>query len=197
MESELLSEFNDNNDNPYAEIDKTTNDIKLEFGSNDPGGYDRVNKAFRNSIADSSIFHIEYNTNDASNIVNITSPLIGNESNRNNLLNKNIHSYKINLLKKIKAYTDFEIDSDYGLNDASFTKMITNALSLFEHKYNSDTTNSEEKQDAHDAYVTLKYFDVFLKDIDFIDTIDAYKKSASYSPNMYQYIGPANNLPSH
>ena len=197
LESELLSEFNDNNDNPYAEIDKTTNDIKLEFGSNDPGGYDRVNKAFRNSIADSSIFHIEYNTNDASNIVNITSPLIGNESNRNNLLNKNIHSYKINLLKKIKAYTDFEIDSDYGLNDASFTKMITNALSLFEHKYDSDTTDSEEKQDAHDAYVTLKYFDVFLKDIDFIDTIDAYKKSASYSPNMYQYIGPANNLPSH
>lgn len=189
----LLNEFKDKLPNKYAEVDKTVNDIKLEFTSKDPDGYDRVNRKFKKNIADCAIFHIEYN--DDGSIASITSVLSGSQANQDLQLNKRIHAYKLRLLEDIGAYTGIEINYDFYLNDAVFTDMIVNALSLFEEKFNkSFDPSSKIDVAAHDAYVTLKYFDTFLKDSQIIDIKDAYKNSATYAPEMYTYIGPKSTL---
>lgn len=194
IEQSLLNEFQDKAPNKYAEIDKTTNDIKLEFGSEDTSGYDRVSKNFTKAIVDSSIFHIEL---DGTKIVSISSVLSGSLARQDDQLNRNIHAFKLRLLQDIGAYVDININPDYGLNDSAFTDMIVQALTLFENKYSKDLSESDTKKAAHDAYVTLKYFDVFMSDLKFIETKPAYKKSAGYSTNMYTYVGQISNPPSH
>lgn len=195
FEISLLSEFKDKGPNKYAEIDKTTNDVKLEFTSNDPGGYERVLKSFNRDIADCSIFHIEY---DGTKIKSITSVLSGSKNKQNDQLNRRIHAYKLRLLDIINEYVPITIDRNFDLNDDLFTDMIVNALSVFEEKFNRRfDIKSEVAVAAHDAYVILKYFDVFLENSKIIKTKEAYKNSATYSPNMYIYDGPKSNPPIH
>lgn len=195
IEKSLLDEFADVAPNKYAEIDKTTNDVKLEFGKKDVTGYDRVSTQFKQSLADCAVFHI--NTV-GRKVTELNVSLSGDSEQRNRQLNKNIHDYKINLLNQIRKYVDIDINPNFDMNDAAFTEMIVNALTAFEDRYNNDTSSdSDTRKAAHDAYVTLKYFDVFLKDLNFIETKESYKNSAGYGPNMYEYVGFSSNPVSH
>lgn len=199
FQNSLLNEFSretkSTSQNQYAEASKTVNDIKLEFGSGDPEGYDRVLKNFKKNASDSSILHI---TTDGSEIVDITSPLSGSKLNQDETLNKNLFEFKKSLLKQINVFTNVNTDVSFGMNDGLFTEIIVNALTNFEQaRARTENLTSPEYLAALDAYITLKYFDVFIDDLKYISPKPAFKNSAGYSTQMYTYTGMRSNPASH
>jgi len=198
----LLVEFTDKKENvstnKYAEIDKTVNDIKLEFGSSDTSGYDRVLTRFKNNIASSAIFKVETN---GRNIEKISSALLGSTEQKNKTLNENIFNFKKQLLNDISSLTHVDTNINFeSTNDSIFTQIIINALTSFEQAINSSEkidTSTEVYRKAHDAYVLLKYFDVFMDSVKFIEPKASYKNSAGYGTQMYTYVGMTSNPQTH
>ena len=102
--------------------------------------------------------------------------------------------HKKELLKRIAAFTDINADVDFYMNDALFTDTIVKALTLFEEACkNGFDPKSETYISAHDAYVTLKYFDAFMSEMKFIEPKPSYQSSAGYGTQMYTFVGMSSN----